>query len=206
MKTLIVLPVLVSLCFSGGYQLDAPAFCEGTDDGLQYDDGTAYWVAWAGDYRGVWFDVTDFYPETEGFTVLYTEFWFYHVAGAPWDTSNFYSELWNGDVVSGPTARLNQTLVTATHYSPVHVNYSPTIATEDDFWAIVNTTLSYNGSPTSPSDGSPNPTIHSFISDDFVLWEPYDVGGPTDYLIRISGAFSGALETETWGSIKGLYR
>jgi len=47
-----------------------------------------------------------------------TEYWFYHHAERPWDTSDFYAELWNG-ASSAPISQLNQTTVTAYHNSGV---------------------------------------------------------------------------------------
>jgi len=191
---------------AGSFLLESPVIVEGTDYVLQYDDGTAHWLSWGGLYRGVWFDLDDFVPYQPGCYVHYTEFWFYHHASYPWDTTSFYAELWSGDA-SGPVDQFDQTSMVATHYAPVHAYYSPDIATGVDFWGLVNTSMSSGGWPALLGDNSPNATDHSFYSDDFILWEPWIVIGGTasDYFVRVSENF-GALERESWGSIKGLFR
>ena len=127
-------------------------------------------------YRGVWFDVTDFDMDGYGFVAEYTEYWFYHHAWYCWDTASFYAELWNGDA-NGPVEQLDQTSLVATHYAPVHANYSPTIETEADFWALINTSMSSGGWPPVSADSTPQTPSHSFYSDDFILWEPWIVFG-----------------------------
>jgi hypothetical protein len=143
----------------------------------------------------------------DGFIAEYTEYWFYHDTMYPWDTDQFYAELWNGDV-SGPVTRLDQTSVTAMHLTPVYANYSPTIETEADFWSLVNTRFSTGGWPTTLGDNTPQIPSHSFWSDDFIIWEPWIVTGDTasDLFIRAGGNLLSALETESWGAIKGLFR
>jgi hypothetical protein len=208
MKHLMFFVVLLSsgmVSGAGSFLLESPVLVEGTDYVLQYDDGTAHWLSWGGLYRGVWFDVTDFFPGGTGFYASYLEFWFFHHTSYPWDTASFYAELWNGDA-AGPSAQLNQTSMIATHYSPVHANFSPGIITEADFWGLVNTSMSSGGWPSILGDNSPNPTSHSFYSDDFIIWEPWIVVGATasDYFVRVAEAL--AIESESWGTIKGLFR
>jgi hypothetical protein len=192
----------------GSLRLEAPVFVGETDAVLQYDDGTAYWIAWEGLYRGVWFDVTDFAEAGTGFNAEFTEFWFYHLPSHSWDTSSFYAELWNGDAPVGPTYRLDQTTVIATHYAPVYANFSPTLGTESNFWVLENTIMSSSRMPSILADNSPNPTSHSYYSNNFILWEPWILGGATanDYFVRAGGDILGALDTESWGAIKGLFR
>ncbi len=205
-KILVVLAV-ASLAFAGGVRLDSPVYCGGTDDLLQYDDGSAHWLTWGGLYRGTWYDTEDFLPGSTGLDCEYTEYWFFHHSSYPWDTSSFYAELWNGGS-SAPMTQLDQTMVTAAHYAPVQASYSPTIETEQDFWALINTEMSAGGWPAVLGDNTPNTTDHSFYSDDFIVWEPWIISGATasDYLVRASGDILTALETESWGAIKGLYR
>jgi hypothetical protein len=209
MMFLLVLLAAGAIAGGGSIRLEAPVICE-TDAVLQYDDGTAYWLTWSGLYRGVWFDVTDFDPSGSGFAASYTEYWFYHSPAAPWDAASFYAELWNGGA-TGPVAQLNQISLIATHFAPVFANYSPVIETEANFWGLVNNSLSSGSWPTVFGDGSPNPTSHSFYSDDFIIWEPWIIDKDAtacDYFIRAGGTIigSGALEPGSWGSIKGLYR
>lgn len=168
-------------------------------DELVYDDGTAHWLTWGGLYRGTWFDPTDFiYPildcEVEGM-----EFWFYHHPEYPWDTSSFYAELWQGGI-SAPVHQLVQTQLVATHYSPAIAVYSPAISSMEPFWGLVNLEMSTGGWPSTLGDNTPNFTVdaHSFVSEDFIVWEPW-IGGET-------GSNLVSFENNSWGSIKGLYR
>jgi len=205
-KVLVLLALVAAVAVAGSFRLENPVFVGGTDELLQYDDGSAYWLTWGGLYRGTWFDVTDFDPTATGAVLQNTQYWFYHHSSYPWDTASFYAELWNGDE-GGPVTQLNQTSKTATHYSAVTVAYSPNIEVEADFWALVNTSMSSGGWPAVLGDNSAQNPSHSFYSDDFIIWEPWIVGGATanDYLIRANGTL-GALDTESWGAIKGLYR
>ncbi|MCD4706148.1 MAG: hypothetical protein K8S62_00230 [Candidatus Sabulitectum sp.] len=56
-------------------------------DELAYDDGTAYWLTWAGLYRGTYFIPEEFYLSIQDCMVEGAEFWFYHHTSYPWDTS-----------------------------------------------------------------------------------------------------------------------
>ncbi len=204
---LIVLAMAFAVAFAGNIRLEEPVEVTGSDDMLQYDDGSAFWLTWGGLYRGVWFDTEDFLPGSNGLECEYTQFWFYHHADYPWDVSEFYAELWNGES-SAPITLLDQSIVTATHYSANNCNYSSAIVTDADFWALVNTEMSAGGWPAILGDDSPNTTDHSFYSDDFIIWEPWILSGSTasDYFIRASGTIQAALDSESWGQIKGLYR
>ena len=211
-KVLIVLAVIAAVAFANSFRLENPVYVGGgTDDRLQYDDGSAHWLTWGGLYRGVWFDTDDFLPGSQGLDADNTEYWFYHHASYPWDSSDFYAELWNGGA-SAPVTQLDQTMVTATHYSAKFANYSPAITTEQNFWGLVNTEMSAGGWPALLGDNTPNTTDHSFFSDDFIVWEPWIITGSvaSDYFVMASGTIvpdtTGALDAASWGAIKGLYR
>lgn len=169
------LGLLLIALVSGHVQLDSPLYIGGTDDQLTYDDGTAYWLTWDGLYRGVWFNLDDFWP-SGSWEADNTEFWFYHHSIYPWDTACFYAEIWNGDDFSGPAIQLNKTSVIAVHYSPAYASYSIPIECEEQFWVIVNTEMSNGGWPSLLSDNSAQPSQygdHSFYSDDFIVWTPW---------------------------------
>ena len=122
----------------GSARLDRALPAGSTDYVLQYDDGSAWWLTWAGTYRGTWFDLEDFMPGAPGWSTEQSEYWFYHHYFYPWDTASFYSEVWDGDV-SMPSTQVDQTSVTAVHYSPVYANYSTPLYCEPQFWVLVNT-------------------------------------------------------------------
>lgn len=203
-RVLCVLALLAAVAFAGNLRLDH-VIEVGTDgDLLQYDDGSANWLTWGGLYRGTWFNLGDF-GLSGAWQAENSELWFYHHSSFPWDTSSFYCELYQGDQTS-PTTQLNQTSVTATHYQPVFANYSPNIdCGGEDFWVLINTELSAGGWPSVLGDDTPNTADHSFFSDDFIVWEPWVIGGSTanDYFIRSEGHT--ALTSGTWAEIKSLY-
>ncbi len=125
-----------------------------------------------------------------------TEFWFYHHPSYPWDTSAFYAEIWNGGV-SGPGTLLDQTQVTAVHYSDCYAAYSPPVECEAPFWVLENTAMSSGGWPSVLSDSSAPSVVHSFCD-----MGPWEFG---DFLIRTNGWPGGALESATWAGIKTLF-
>jgi hypothetical protein len=194
---------------SGMLRLEPPVPCSSTDDLLQYDDGLATWLTWGGLYRGVLFDLADFYePVPGGFYVENVEFWFYHHSAYPWDTSDFYGEIWDGDAAE-PGLLDAQAVLQASHYSAVNWSVTPPCSTAGQyFWVILNTSMSSGGWPALLGDGTPSTTgaSHSFYSDDLMLWEPWIVSGDmaSDYLIRVEGEPMDAsvLETMTWGLVK----
>jgi len=205
--TMCALQMLLLPLIGGNAPLDRPLPVPGTDDLLQYDDGSAYWLSWSGLYRGTWFDVDEFLPGYSGFLLDNLEYWFYHHASYPWDTASFYSELYDGDAAA-PAILLNQTSVTAVHYAPCYAMYYPPEQTEADFWGLVNTEMSAGGWPSILGDNTPNPHDHSFYSEDFVAWTPWAIQGPTanDFFIRANGiAGHPDLDQTTWGSIKTLF-
>lgn len=185
-----ILSLLVVL--SGSVRFDSPLYVGGTDYLFQYDDGTAYWLTWNGVFRGTWYDLNDFGFSGSWYNVQ-SQLWFYHHASYPWDTASFYCELYSGDE-SGPVSQLNQTSVTAAHYSPVYASYNPAIFCPDNFWILVNTELSAGGWPALLSDDSPNWTgsAHSFYSDDFIEWIPW---------VPVSTGIS----RMTWGAVKSIH-
>lgn len=191
--------------FAGNLKLDAPVLADPTGLMLQYDDGTGWWVTWTGLYRGVWFNTADFYGSANICPADEAEFWFYHDSGYPWDTSSFYSELYDGGV-AGPETELDETSLVATHNSAVLLDYRPAITCDVEFWLFVNTEFSSGNWPSVLGDNTPHNVDHSFHSDDTIVWEPWIVQGPNanDYLIRMDVIVCD-LESETWGSIKSLF-
>ncbi len=199
----IALLILGSLAAGGNLLLDRPVVCPSDRDVLQYDDGTAYWLSWGGLYRGVFFDLGDFYGDPTGFWADSVEFWFYHHASYPWDTASFYAELYSG-TEAAPGTLLSQESVTASHMSPSVGSYYPPIYLPVQFWVILNSEMSAGGWPSLLADNSPNFTgsPHSFYSEDFIVWEQMELG---DYFIRVHGTPMLGLEQCTWGSLKTLW-
>ncbi len=210
-KVLFVLALVTAFVYAAdSYLLEGTAGGgAGTDDRLQYDDGSAAWVTAGVPYYGTWFDVADFYPSGMGIYCGFAEWWTYHWDAYPWDTDLVSLELYNGDVF-GPAVQIAQDEATALHYAPVIVTYATPVVAEQNFWMILNTTVySAVTAPHVLSDASGNFTgeDHSFISDDFILWEPRNIGGsPVDHLFRADGVIILTLENESWGAIKGLFR
>ncbi len=201
MRSVTIAALIASVSLAGdsvnlGFPLPVPV---PSDDLLWYDDETACWLTWEGQYRGVWFDLEDFgVMGTWG--AASNQFWFYEHESYPWDTSSFYAELYDGGA-SGPLDLLDQSTVTALHYSPAFVQYPDIIACGNEFWVVVNTGMSDGGWPSLLGDGTPNPEFHSYSSDDCQVWTSWGEG---DYIIRAFGEVA-ALESETWGSIKTLF-
>ncbi len=194
--------IIVSAAFAGNIPINpGPA----DDDGiwLKYHDGTPAWCSWDGVYRGVWFNVWDFYPGATVNFVEQTAFWFYHHVSYPWDTSDVYVEVWNGDA-QGPVVQLEQTMVTAVHYAPVYVEHFPELIVEADFWPLVNTELSAGGWPSVPGDGGQSGSAHSFYSNDFINWQPWNPAGICNYFMAVDWV-GWRLEGTTWGSIKSSF-
>ena len=205
MRVLRFLPCLcVASVLAGNVRLDRPLPVPSPYYYLRYDDGIAYWLNWSGTYRGTWFDVEDFIPAPSSWITSASQLWFYHDPSYPWDTSSFYCELWNGGI-GAPISQLDQTTVSAVHYGPCYADYGSGIATDVEFWVIINTEISSGGWPSVLGDNTPG-ADHSFFSDDFMVWEPWLVQGPTanDYFIRSEFWWPG-LDAATWGSIKTLF-
>lgn len=198
-QALAVLAILTMVAFAGQVRVDLPG-SGGTDDDLTYFNGSPHWLTWGGMYRGTWFNTDDFMPGSTGCDLDQLEYWFFQHASYPWDTDQFYSELWNGDQ-TGPQILLAQQVVTASHYSPSY-HYYVYIITEQYFWCLVNTELSAGGWPSILGDSSmPGDAGHSFYSDDFQLWESWGELG--EY--SIACWLHGLLNTTTWGSLKALF-
>jgi len=178
-------------------------------DWLQYDDGSPMWITWGGTYRGVWFNILDFIPGMNNGTLEQSRLWFYHHASYPWDTSDVYVEVWNGDAM-GPVTQVDQTMITAIHYAPVYVAYTvlptPVCPVEQNFWLLVNTEMSAGGWPATLGDGNtPGTIFHSFFSDDFIVWEPWDINGACNYFMAVNWTFITAFDNTTWGSLKATF-
>ncbi|MCK5131092.1 MAG: hypothetical protein KAR40_02945 [Candidatus Sabulitectum sp.] len=170
-------------------------------DWLVYDDGTAAWLTWGGVYRGVWFNTGSFVSGTNTALIEESEFWFFHHSMYPWDTSDVYIEIWDGDATQ-PLTQLDQTLVTAVHFAPVGTVYSTPVGAGGNFWVLANTEMSSGGWPAVLGDSTPG--THSFYSDDFVAWEPWGEMG--DYLISVLATASGSsFEDITWGLLKATF-
>jgi hypothetical protein len=203
--TMCALQILLLQLPAGNAPLDRPLPVGGTDAAFQYDDGTAYWLTWGGLYRGTWFHAQDFSPWGYGFTIESLEFWFFENMG--WDTNHFYAELWNGGGAEGPGILIDQTSVTAAHYTAVYSYYSPPISLDANFWGIINTQMSVGGWPSNLGDNTPQPVSHSFFSDDLSTWDPWLIQGTiaNDYFIRANGTLLVGLDQTTWGAIKTLF-
>jgi len=196
-----LLPICLPL-LAGNIVVDLPGGSGGTNEELTYFNGTPYWLTWGGMYRGTWFNTEDFMPGSTGFRVDIAEYWFYQSTDTdPWDTDQFYSEVWNGSQ-TGPEVLLTQGVVTALHYAPAYHSINPGVVTEVNFWCLVNTEMSAGGWPSILGDWSmPGDAGHSFFSDDFIVWEPWSEMGEY-YIVAI---FVISLESTTWGSLKALF-
>ena len=168
-------------------------------DELTYHDGTPYWLSWEGKYRGTWFNVNEFEPTHLGCQIEGAELWFYHHVGYPWDTSDFYLELWEGNTIA-PVNQLESNLVTASHYTPVLCSFSSSHWVNSGFWLFINTEMSNGGWPSILGDSGPNFTgsARSFVSSDFIIWEPWSSFEASTYLL--------SLEQDSWGQLKSLFK
>lgn len=189
-------PCLIPIMFlasgiplESGSPVDVP--CRSGDDVLQYDDGYVSFLTWAGNYRGVWFDLDDFYPGASGFSIDTLEVWVY--------SGSYVAAIYTGGP-EGPGSCLYESELTSGSVVPV----DPPVEVEgSDFWVIM-TPESPGGTPLL-GDATPQPVAsHSFFSDDFVVWEPWMMGGPnaSDYFIRTHGSPLEELAPSTWGAIK----
>ena len=200
-KAIAILAVLSLAALAGQVAVNLDPIQGSDADWLVYDDGTANWLTWGGMFRGVWFNIEDFVPGETSAGINESEFWFYHHADHPWDTSDVYLEIWNGDAMA-PTAQLDQTMITAIHYAPVFATYATPLIAEGNFWALANTEMSAGGWPALLGDGTPG--VHSFFSDDFIIWEPW--GDMGDYFVRVNADIPAlALDNTTWGSLKATF-
>ncbi len=205
MKQLIVFTVIAASALAGNVEVH-PGSIERDGDWLVYDNGTPEWLSWDGTYRGVWFNIEDFLPAAYWGFLEQSEFWFYHHSSYPWDTGDVYLEIWNGGA-TGPQTQVDQTMVTAVHYAPVYATYSFAVPVENNFWALANTGMSAGGWPSILGDGAQGTVYHSFFSDDFVVWEPWDIGGACNYFVAVYWTSNPAtFHSLTWGSLKATFQ
>ncbi len=142
------------------------------------------------------------FPAAPAFNLEQVEYWFYEHSSYPWDTADFYAEVWNGDEM-GPLVLLAQESVTALHVCTLLLHLRPRLPEEQNFWCLINTEMSAGGWPSVLGDFSqPGDAGHSFFSDDFIVWEPWGEMG--EYFIRAHGYFL-ALNSTTWGAVKALF-
>ncbi len=169
-------------------------------DELTYHDGNPFWLSWSGRYRATWFSTFDFTTTCLGCTIEGAELWFYHHIEYPWDTSDFYLELWEGDI-DHPTSQLESNLLVASHYAPVMHSFSSSPMVDYCFWIIVNTELSTGGWPSNLVDSGSNFTgeTRSFVTDDeqFFIWEPWTSDEECTFLVPI--------ERNSWGRLKTIF-
>ncbi len=207
MKTVtILLVIFCSSILAGGSVIDPVlSVDEKPGDWLRYDNSSAEWFSWSGIYRGVWFNLEDFVPGwAGGVQITETEMWFFHNVTYPWDTSDFYAEIWNGSV-DAPTSQLDQVLTTAVHYSPVYVSYEIPITVQNNFWVLANTELSAGGWPSLMSDGVSSEIAHSFYTNDFIKWHAWEPStGIANYFIAVLPVVWN-LDGTTWGSLKTTF-
>jgi len=174
---------------------------------LQYDDGTPAWGCNVGVYRGVWFDVDAFHPTATGFSIETTQYWFWHNSGMPWDTSQFYAEIWNGGS-DGPVDLLEQIETTALDQVCTYVTYTPPCTTSADMWVIENCYFSSGGFPMILADGTTRYPPHSFYLSGST-WEPWGATGTThhDFFMRAVGdpVYPEELNQTTWAGIKAIF-
>lgn len=152
-----------------------------TGSELSYHGSTPEWFFSGGFYRGTWFHLGDFTPGATEFSIEWAEAWLY-----PTD-SPVYLEIWNGGV-SGE-------LLAQEELTGSVVWFSEPVITGPDFWCV----LSSIEPVTVLADGSPDG--HSFFSDDFVVWEQFDLG---EFFISV-GNETESLNTTSWGTIKHTF-
>jgi hypothetical protein len=193
--------ILTVPLLAGNVRVCLPGRSGSTYDELTYYNGTANWFTWAGMYKGTWFNTQDFMPGSTGYLMNHVEYWFYEHSNYPWDTDQFFSEVWNGEH-TGPQSFLLQNVVTAFHFAPCYHVIIPDLLTEQHFWCVINTEMSDGGWPSILGDWSmPGDAGHSFHSDDFVVWESF--GDYGEFAIMAERWVS--IETTTWGSLKALF-
>jgi len=172
----------------------SPVLCNPIISDYMYDDCTACWITWTGEWRAVAFG-------DMGCLLTGAELWFYHSSTWPWDTSQFGISAWEWGS-SGPG-----TMTDCDTWSAMHMTaaFAPLYCPADSFWVIMHTGFSSGGWPSVLGDGSPRSDPHSLYSDDFTNWTPWNPGtGSCDYLIRGSSIMWG-LQPSTWGSIKSCW-
>ena len=174
MRYLIVMFLLVFICSA--------------DVVLSYHDGTPQMYVWGGTYRETWFHVEDFVPEATGYTVDWVDIWFVELA------DQVFLELWNGAVC--PDAFLASVEIVENQYpNGTRIYFDPPVETGLDFCCVINTSAS-SGTTSIITDGTSDG--HSLFSDDFTVWNVYDLG---EHFITI-GQTDTSLQGISWGGIK----
>ncbi len=162
---------------------------------LYYDDGTPQWLSYGN--AAVWFYTEDFFPPASSVQITEVEMWFYHHSSFPWDTAEFYLEIWSGDDETFLEEQLYQSLETAIHYSPILIDVSlENIVAESDFWIFENTELSAGGCPSAILDGSPPVVPHSCGNEGWIT--------EGDLLFRCF-ADEMSIESISWGALKTVF-
>ena len=162
---------------------------------LFYDDGT--FGGMSNGLSGVWFHTEDFFSSASTIQLTGVEMWFYHHSSYPWDTAEFYLEIWSGDDESFLEEQLYQSLETAIHYSPVLVDVSQeNITVGSDFWILENTELSAGGWPSAILDGSPPIIPHSYGNEGWII--------TGDMFFRCF-ADELSIESISWGALKTVF-
>jgi len=150
---------------------------------LSYHGSSPEWMFNGGSSRGTWFHLEDFMPGAEEFTIEWAEVWLFSYS-AP-----VLVEIWNGNS-SGQSELLAQGELTGSE-----VWFSSPVVTGPDFWCVVN----YYEPVSILADGEPDG--HSFYSDDFLVWEPFDLG---EFFISV-GNENESLNKGSWAMIKSCY-
>ena len=174
-------------------------------DWLTYANQDPGWLCWEGILRATWFNVEDFYSGSAEWELQKVAIWFTHSSELPWDTSQFYTEVWSGDQ-SGPQQLVDQTLTTALSGTPTIVEYPTLLSPGSDFWVVISTEFSAGGWPSNFCDSGSTQTIpHSFNSDDFVNWNAWEPGGElANYMIQILPVVE-ALDPLSWAALKKVF-
>ncbi len=208
MKTIVSFAMVVASAFSLTFASDGDFFVRAEVQKstvppppplpMVYDDGTPAWFTWSSSYRSVWFDLNDFVMEPPiNYYLTCIEMWFYHDSSYPWDTSSFSCEIWTGDHIC-PWELFESQNCTAQHYSPVIFMPENLFYVDSYFWTVLDFTQSVGGWPSLICDETPCSSIsHSYVSDDFIVWEPWTA--------EQSSSYSLDLPILSWGTLKALF-
>lgn len=193
----------------------------GQEEILQYyENGGEIFQGVYLEYRGVWYDVTQFDVNAIGFQITEVEYWFYEDPNCPWIDTTFDSEIYDADMSSyepgdpeNPPAVVNPWLarengIAAQHYSPSYHTFSPPLIVDTDFWCFAHR-VSPNDGPECAFEIVEPQFPHSFKGNTFssltVLdWNPEGYG---EFWFRVHGEFiyPAEMTSTTWGSIKALF-
>ncbi len=150
---------------------------------LSYHGETPEWMFSAGQCRGTWFDIQDFQPGATEFTVEWVEIW---LLSYP---SGTCLELWNGGM-SGPAE-----LVVSAELTDGMVWLPDPVVMEGQFWCLVTSGEPIQILADGEADG------HSFYSDDWLIWEQFDLG---EFFISV-GNESEELSQHSWAALKTAF-